>query len=252
MSSFVKRQKLPADKERYIKLDYNRGAILLYGGSKMHAYRAQGCRKEPETVKWIEEYVRRGDVFYDVGANVGAYSLVACAHCSGKLKVHAFEPSYPTYYYLCRNVILNGYEEHIIPHPIALSQNTGTGLFNYSSLESGCSMHFMEGKNNGRGLDFAPVYRQQILHFNIDHLIKYFNFPIPNHIKLDVDGSELDILKGATKTLNDPHTRSILVETSDTIGNSDAITELLTKKGFRLASRRERGGGISNCIFERR
>ena len=37
------------------------------------------CRKEPDTVRWIEEYLSEGDVFYDIGANVGAYSLVAAS-----------------------------------------------------------------------------------------------------------------------------------------------------------------------------
>ncbi len=40
-------------------------------------WRARSCAKEPWTVRWIQESIRKGDVLYDIGANVGTFALLA-------------------------------------------------------------------------------------------------------------------------------------------------------------------------------
>lgn len=148
--------------------------------------------------------------------------------------------------------MLNGCQDRIIPHIIALSKTVAVRYFNYHSLEPGDASHFLGDEDDDTDRGFGPVYRQKVISFSIDYLIKHYSFPIPNHIKLDVDGSESDILKGAAFTLNDPHVRSMLVEIGGGMSNLDAMTDLLAKKGFNLASRTKRGGGIFNCIFKRK
>ena len=61
------------------RLDYAANRIQMCVNSPWQPYRLNSCAKEPETVAWIERNVRPGDTFYDIGANVGAYSLVAFA-----------------------------------------------------------------------------------------------------------------------------------------------------------------------------
>src|SRR5262245_25440744 len=74
-------------------LDYPRSDIYLDVQSSDEYYlRLRSCYKEPETVEWIEKFVRENDVFYDIGANVGAYSLIASRFANGKATVYAFEP----------------------------------------------------------------------------------------------------------------------------------------------------------------
>ena len=75
--------RLKANLSPIVQLDYRRHRILLHADSPLGLYRARACQKEPETVRWIEEFVRPGDVFYDIGANVGAYSLIASKYCGG-------------------------------------------------------------------------------------------------------------------------------------------------------------------------
>ena len=48
---------------------------------------------------------------------------------------------------------------------------------------------------------------------SIDELCFKYNLPIPNYIKIDIDGKELDVLKGATKILKESELKSILIET---------------------------------------
>src|SRR5579872_3231912 len=58
-------------------LDYAASRIRLLVSSSEIGVRLRSVEKEPFTVEWIEQSLRPGEVFYDIGANVGAYSLIA-------------------------------------------------------------------------------------------------------------------------------------------------------------------------------
>lgn len=224
------------------KLDYKRCDILL---CLEHIGRVYSCEKEPKTVEWIEHFLKEGDVFYDIGANVGAYSLVACKFFNSRIKIYAFEPAFPTFPLLCKNILLNNCQESIIPLPIALSDKTAVGSFNYHDLIEGSSGHAFGEAIDYKGDGFEPVYGQPMLSFRLDDLIKQFHLPIPNHIKIDVDGTEFNILKGAEKTLQTVN--SILME----LVEEEEITEFLAHKGLKFFSKCDIDLGVYNYIFQR-
>src|SRR5262245_23889981 len=65
-----------------VPLDYDAHSVRLLATSPMERkWRARSCKKEPWTVAWIEESMGSGGVLYDVGANVGTFSLVAAKVC---------------------------------------------------------------------------------------------------------------------------------------------------------------------------
>jgi len=73
------------------RMDYERCPIYMYVDSWFeNEVRLHSCKKEPGTIDWIESWFKPGDVFYDIGANIGAYSLVAFRFLSGKTKIYAF------------------------------------------------------------------------------------------------------------------------------------------------------------------
>jgi hypothetical protein len=120
------------------RMDYDGAPILLrLESEREYNWRLHSCRLEPGTVDWIETMFEAGDVFYDVGANVGAFSLVAFKHLRGNARIYAFEPAFATFSQLCRNVIINGATECIVPLPLALSDRSAVLPFNYRSLSSG-------------------------------------------------------------------------------------------------------------------
>src|SRR5262245_63764815 len=125
-----------------VPLDYAAHPVRLLASSPMEQkWRAKSCKKEPWTVAWIEESMGGGGVLYDVGANVGAFSLVAAKVCARRGTVVAFEPGFASYAHLCANIVLNHCEPIIVPVPLALGSASGLGRFRYLSLDPGPRRH---------------------------------------------------------------------------------------------------------------
>lgn len=218
------------------KMDYRKSDIFLHIESEIDLnYRLHSCEKEPETVAWIESF-GYNEVFYDIGANVGVYSLVAAKSSGKKLSIYSFEPAFQNYPQLCRNIILNQCDECISPFQIALSDSTSLQYFHYHDLIAASSHHTI-GEPVFQSTAFKPVFRQPVLSFTIDDLVKKFKFPCPNHVKIDVDGNEVLILHGMRETLNDPHMQSILVEVDELSKECKEIVDFLQANHFRLQSK---------------
>lgn len=241
-------------------LDYPETRILLDVESKVeYGTRLHSCAKEPETIDWIQRFFQAGDVYYDIGANVGAYALVAAKRFRGHVQVYAFEPSFPTFKQLCTNVVLNDCQDCITPFQVALSDQTGIAVLNYSSLVPGSALHALGEACDYKGDKFQPVVKQPVLAFALDDLIRQFALPPPTHIKLDVDGIELSILKGAEKTLAGSVLRSVLVEILEGDAHSMEVVSFLERCGLTLHSKHKylHGGStgpssrIYNYIFHR-
>lgn len=219
-----------------IPLDYPSRSLHLYVSSKVErTSRAFSCRKEPATVAWIET-LAYGDVFYDVGANVGAYSLVA-AGCVGPTgRVVSFEPSYASFAHLCDNIVLNGLAEVILPVPLPLGARTMLAALNYHKLVPGHARHAVGGDADARGT--APVYQQPVLLTRLDDLVDGYRLPLPSFIKIDVDGAEPDVLEGAARTLANPRVRELMIEVDE--ANTDTVLRALGQVGFLLTDRHDR------------
>lgn len=232
-----------------LPLDYPRAELLLYVTSNAEfKKRVAACEKEPWTVAWLEHELRAGDVFYDIGANVGTYSLIA-AHRGGT--VVAFEPGYASYARLCDNVALNGFDDAIVPVPLLLSSTTGKARFDYSSLPPGYAKHAVEGEGmTGSRVPAEPVFRQQALAVRLDDAVRWFGLPPPNIVKIDVDGFELEVLGGSEETLGGGSLTSMLVELDR--ANEAALVALLGRHGFALAERHGVPDALASYVVFRR
>ncbi len=229
------------------RLDYARQPIWMYVDAQVQIGRLQACSKEPETVQWIEANVKAGDAFYDIGANVGAYSFVADAAAGGGATVYAFEPSFATFSALSQNILLNRCQGRIVPFQVALWHETKVLMLEYSDVVPGAALHHLEEQAPSDSR--KPV--TPILSFRLDDFIRDFGLRPPNHIKLDVDGAEVNVLRGAEQTLADPALRSLLVEVEDT--NSREIIDFLRAKGLEVHERhlRRESGELANYVFKR-
>lgn len=220
--------------------------------SSIELGRLNACKKEPETVEWIETYIRPGDVLYDIGANVGAYSFVTYI-VTGDCIVHAFEPSFSTFAAFSQNVLLNGCPGKIVPLHFALSHEAKLLTFSYSRVTPDAALHSLGEPIGEGGRPYHPAFRQPILSYRLDDLVRQFALWPPNNIKTDVDRAELSVLGGADETLAHPALCSVLVEVDERRYPSGEIPRCLESKGFRIRSRHRCGqsGTLANWILER-
>jgi FkbM family methyltransferase len=221
------------------RLDYARFPIFIYATSPPERnWRVNTCAKEPWTIKWLEETLRPGDVFYDVGANVGALSLIAAKLCSPG-HVVAFEPGFASFARLCDNLVLNGVS-NVVPIPLPLAEATALKSFTYKTLHPGQSRHTLAAAGAApEVLRAASVpFAQPVLAMRLDDVERQFALPRPTHMKIDVDGGELGVLQGAGETLQSPGLKGILIEVAP--GLTDAVCDVLARAGFALVSRYDR------------
>ena len=233
-------------------LDYGAVRILVHVDSELeYRVRLGSAAKEPETVAWLES-MRDGDVLYDIGANIGAYSLIAAKRYDGRVRVCAFEPSAMNYGQLVRNLALNSCGDTVTPIPVALGATTHATVFNYQNVTRGGALHALGTAVDDQGRPFIPVLRQRVRVQTLDEVVEQYELPPPTHMKIDVDGGEVDILAGASRTLASPSLRGVLVEASTTQDAAARVGEVMRQAGFLVASRHAQGPGGANFIFERK
>jgi FkbM family methyltransferase len=212
--------------------------------------------KEPCTLDWIATF-RPDDVLADVGANVGMYSVWAAA--TRRARVVAFEPEAQNYALLNRNILANQLQGRVKAYCMGLSdQQAITELF-LSELLAGGSNHAV-----GQALDFtlAPMkvmYQQGCLTFRLDDLVSSGAVPMPNHIKIDVDGFEHKVIAGAAETLKNPAVRSLLIEINPNLEAHRTMLDALARLGFKYDPEQVRRAtrqdglfkGVAEYVFKR-
>src|SRR5712691_9208281 len=205
--------------------------------------------REPETIDWIDAF-EAPCTFWDIGANIGTYALYAALHPA--VSVLAFEPSPASHAALARNIEANGRDREVQALCVAFSDRTRLGRLNMSATHAGNSFNLFESAEDCFGNPLEIRLRQATLGFSIDEFRRLFGVPLPNYLKIDVDGTEAQILDGARETLRDPALRSVLIELehAETARNT-AIVERLAGAGFVLARRGGNQGGSANAIFTR-
>ena len=165
--------------------------------------------REPETLEWIDGF-DDGDVFWDVGANVGIYALYAGLRRT--IDVVAFEPHGATYANMIDNINANGLAEIVRAYAVALAEGTALDMLNMENATAGSVSHSFGEAPTFLGREVETHARQSTMGFSIDGLIDTFGLAVPNHVKIDVDGIEPRVLAGAARTFADPAVRSVLIE----------------------------------------
>jgi FkbM family methyltransferase len=142
-----------------------------------------------------------------------------------------------------------------VPLYIALSDKTTLSTFNYSDLTPGVALHALGIAIDNKGKSFSPVYSQLVLSMSLDDLVEMYDLEKPNHLKIDVDGVEYDILRGANNILSGESVKTIIIEMEPLLESSKLINELLVEKGFMVSSKHRHGddeSSTTNYIFVRK
>jgi FkbM family methyltransferase len=181
--------------------------------------------KEPATIDWINTFAIN-DVFWDVGANIGIYSLYA-AIVRGVATL-SFEPAAFNYQLLCENVRLNRLENRVAAYDVAFSDHSRLGTLMVADDEPGAAVSSIEDRDIG-------TLKQAVLVFSVDDFIEAFAPHFPTHVKIDVDGAEMKILEGSHGTLADPRLKSLMIEVDERdVLRPAEIDALLSRVGFQV------------------
>lgn len=235
-------------------------AMKIVTGSSHETFRAfTFFGKEPETLAWIDGFTAgntANPVLFDIGANIGIYSLYAATTLPGAT-ILSFEPESQSFSSLCKNIAVNGFT-NITPYQFALSNEVGAGKLHISTMSAGAGAAALGENYPHMNVPEGEISHQGVFVTSLDHLVFDLGLPLPNYIKIDVDGIEEKILAGGRRVLADERLKGLLVEfqyQSET--DISSFREELMRSGLKMIGRsdweaRYASGLLSrNFIFQR-
>ena len=169
---------------------------------------------------FLLHHARKGELFVDIGANVGSYTVLAGAALG--CRVISVEPVRATYDSLVRNIRVNGIAGLVDARNIGVGKAPGTLRF---TADLDCVNHVLAEGETADAIE-VPV-------LTIDDLIRG---DVASVLKIDVEGFETPALQGATNALRDGRIRALIMETNGS-GNrygfdEDALVAQLIAFGY--------------------
>ena len=211
------------------------GIILKFSvPNALNRYRATSfSTKEPETLEWIEK-IHSGEHLWDIGANVGLYSIYAAKK---GVRVHAFEPSVFNLEVLARNIFLNGVVDKITIIPLPLSDKLVENNLKMTTTDWGGALSTFEKGFGHDGETIKEVFEFPTLGISMIDAVERLKIRQPDYIKMDVDGIEHIILAGGLPVLKS--VKSVLIEINDKFDVQAKESEAtLEEAGFTLKEKR--------------
>jgi FkbM family methyltransferase len=229
------------------RIDTGRVRFVAHVGSPLERWRADTLlTKEPETTAWLDRTIAADSVFYDVGANIGMYTLYAAALYPETVRAVCFEPEPMNFARLNQNIAANGLSGRVLAYAIGLGAQRGIATMPLSTLEAGGALHGDDqidriAAAHVVGIDVWPL---------AEVLAAQPDLPPPTHLKIDVDGPELAVLEGARPILGNAALRHALVEVTE--ATAPEVETTFAAAGFEVAERGAVHDGMFNMIFEKR
>jgi FkbM family methyltransferase len=196
--------------------------------------------REPEVLDWIDNF-EPGCIFFDIGASFGTETLYAALKRGGPAKIVAFDLTLSSSFNLALNINLNSIS-NVDQYYLALSE----GL-KLTSFSEPIQYYFVKSRPKYNMITYKTVS------ISLDQFVGMTGI-IPDYIKIDVDGAEVDLVLGMSETVKNERLKSVVVEVTD---QSEAvITDILDKAGFKVVYERvleeEEHRIFKNIIFSRR
>jgi len=194
--------------------------------------------------KAIKREIRKGDTVLDIGAHIGYYTLLLAKLVGENGRVFAFEPEPSNFGLLEKNVKANGYSNVVLVQK-AVSNQTGIAkLFLNRSNTGGHSLR--KGRYTKDSIEVAAI--------RLDDYFKDYDGKI-DFIKMDIEGSEGEALRGMLSLLKKNNHLKIITEFSPTMIRASTVQpeeylSLLVEHNFRLFSINERKGEIEPVTID--
>jgi len=172
----------------------------------------------------IAQHLRAASVFYDLGANIGLFSLLAARIVGPAGRVFSFEPDAEVAARLRRNIERNGFSQVSV---IEAALWSSSGSINFAPAESSSPDQGTGQIVTGNGIAATPVRCVAL-----DDFVQ--TAPLPDAIKCDVEGAEIEALRGAEKLLQKCHPWILCEMHSES--NDRACREFLSRLGYSFDS----------------
>jgi FkbM family methyltransferase len=168
------------------------------------------------------------DNFIDVGAHVGRYSIMAAKRIGSLGRVIAIEAHPETFELLNKNIKLNGLANVTTINAVATSEKGKVKLF-LPGQDSGLTVYNTIMINRAKPTEnFLEVEAN-----TLDNILSEYSMHRVNYLKIDVEGAELEVLKGAVNTLSSNKDLTLLIEVHGD-ANYEPVLEIFDQYKFQI------------------
>lgn len=184
-----------------------------------------GSYEFPKQKTFINE-IKEGDIVFDIGAHVGFYTLLSSQLVGEQGQVVSFEPFPPNLRYLKRHIQLNKLKNVRVVEK-AVSNHSGTMTF---EIGPSSSMGHLTEQSSDKSIEVETIV--------LDEFVRKTNLPVPNLMKIDIEGAEFDCLVGARELLQN-HPIKIFLATHGADVHSKCLS-FLNELGYEIHSLSEK------------
>ncbi len=225
----------PADRYAVVRLDMGfRMRLDLADPEQLKVY-FYGHYHERYEADLVQRLLSGDDVFWDIGANVGYFTLVAATALKNRGRIVAFEPGKNAYARLVANLALNPYR-NIQTYPVAVSDREGEAVLHLLGDIADTSASLYPAGQAQAGQEVCRTVA-------LDHFLDSEGLRPPDLVKLDAEGAELAVLQGAQKLINDSPPLWLMEMEEKNLqaagASKAAVAQFLTGCGYRAAHLRK-------------
>ena len=190
---------------------------------------------ERDVCAFIGKFLMPGMVFFDVGANVGLYTLMASKLVGPSGQVHAFEPAPIEFKYMVGNIKLNKLK-NVYANKIGISNHSSNAIPYYICPNGMGAFNSLRRPSHPYVKNLNPDVIT-VKSMTLDDYVKYHQIRKVDLIKIDIEGAELLALEGAKRLISKDDAPIIICEVSDLTTaaygiSARMILDWLKKHGF--------------------
>ncbi len=175
---------------------------------------------EPFTVSLFQRFITPGSVIFDVGANIGVYTIIGAKKTGTFGNVYAFEPDPRNYKFLRRNI-----KSHHLVNVRAVNKAIANTVGDVTLYIHGDPTSSRIVKSSWRAEGIVGIHRVEVT--TIDKFAETYKISNIDVMKMDVEGAELEVIKGAERTLQKLNSAVVFFELAPRLSTKPKIMELL-------------------------
>ena len=205
--------------------------------------------EEPLMIEWIRSFSKE-DIFLDIGANVGIYTIAALTK---NCKVYSVELDPKNISILFDNLYLNKYFDNCLILPFAIGDKNKIERIYYRDFSVGDALQSIGKETPFPTVTGNKFYMKQMI-FDLDQVFKHFNLVYPTKVKIDVDGNEKIVLMGAKNIIS--NCDEIYIEDNG-LEDNDYVINFLNNNNFveykkMLTNKKIKNYKIYNRLFKKK